>query len=266
MDSVRRQEVPVKRVPSWTSNGVGAALLALVCVPALPAQQDAFAVATIRPSAAEVRFEHDGSTETSPGTLRMRDVSVQTCIKWAYGVQSSQISGPDWIDSDKFDITAKADSPATDEQMKRMMQTLLADRFKLSFHHQNKEMKAFVLTVAKGGAKVHPAAGPDAKSFHQNSANGSVVKSMTIREWGDYISDPLHSPVVDETGLAGKYDFVIDFTPYLPDAAHNMGPDRPDATSILMAAMEGELGIKMESRKTEVEVMVIDHVEKPSEN
>jgi uncharacterized protein (TIGR03435 family) len=232
---------------------------------AVSAQQPAFAVATIRPSSAAVQFEHDGKTETTPGTLRMRDVSVQTCIKWAYGVQNSQITGPAWIDSEKFDITAKADAPATEEQMKLMLQTLLTDRFKLSFHHQSKELKAFVLTVAKGGAKVTPAAAPAAKPFHQNSANGSVVKSMTIREWGDYISGPLQMPVVDETGLAGKYDFVLDFTSYLPDAK-NMGPDRPDTTSILMAAMEGELGIKMASGKTQVAVMVIDHVEKPTAN
>jgi uncharacterized protein (TIGR03435 family) len=232
---------------------------------AMVGQQPAFAVASIRPSAAEVKFEHDGSTETTPDTLHMQDVSVETCIKWAYGVQESQISGPDWIDSDKFDIIAKADGPATEPQMKLMLQALLADRFKLAFHHQDKELKAFVLTIAKGGAKVTPAAAPDARSFHQNSANGSVVKSMTIREWGDYISQPLHMPVVDRTGLTGKYDFVLDFTAYLPDA-HNMGPDRPDATSILMAAMEGELGIKMQATKTQVDVMVIDHIEKPSAN
>ena len=232
---------------------------------AVSAQQPAFAVATIRPSAAAVQFEHDGKTETTPGTLRMQDVSVQTCIKWAYGVQDSQISGPSWIQSEKFDITAKADAPTTDDQMKLMMQILLTDRFNLSFHHESKELKAFVLTVAKGGAKVHAAAAPDAKPFRQNSANGTVVKSMTIREFGDFISQPLQMPVVDQTGLTGKYDFVLDFTPYLPDAK-NMGPDRPDTTSILMAAMEGELGITMETRKTQVEVMVVDHVEKPSAN
>jgi len=150
--------------------------------------------------------------------------------------------------------------------MKQMMQTLLAERFKLNFHRQSKELKAFVLTVAKGGAKVSPAAAPDAKPFRQNSANGTVAKSMTIREFGDFISGPLQMPVVDETGLTGKYDFAIDFTPYLPDPAHNMDGTKPDTTGILMAAMEGELGIKMESRKAQVEVMVIDHVEKPSEN
>ena len=261
---MRRQEDAVKRVLYWLST-VCAGWLVLACVPTVSAQQPAFAAATIRPSAAEVKFEHDGAIEFHGDTLSMRDVSVQTCIKWAYGVQDSQISGPGWIDSDKFDIVAKADSPATEAQMKQMMQTLLAERFQLSFHRQSKELKAFVLTVAKGGAKVHPAAAPDAESFHQNSANGSVVKSMTIREWGDYISGPLQMAVVDETGLTGKYDFVIDFTPYLPDA-HNMDVRRPDSTSILMAAMEDELGIKMETRKTGVDVMMIDRVEKPSEN
>lgn len=240
-------------------------LAGLILPHPLVAQQPAFAVASIHPSAGEVKFEHDGNTEATPGTLRMQDVSVETCIKWAYGVQESQIAGPAWIDSDKFDITAKADGPATDDEMKRMMQALLADRFKLRFHHQEKELKAFVLTIAKGGAKVTPAAAPDAKPYRQNSANGSVVKSMTIQQFGDFISQPLHMPVVDQTGLTGKYDFVLDFTSYLPDA-HNMDVNRPDSTSILMAALEGELGIKMETRKTQVDVMIIDHVEKPSAN
>jgi uncharacterized protein (TIGR03435 family) len=245
--------------PAWL-------LLACLAISsAVRAQQPAFAVATIRPSSSEVKFEHDGETETSPVTLEMHDVTVHTCIKWAYGVQDSQISGPAWLDSERYDLVAKADTPATNEQMKLMLQTLLADRFQLAFHHQSKESKAFALTVAKGGPKLSPAAAPDAKPFRQNSANGTIAKSMTIRDFADFISGPLQMPVVDETGLTGKYDFAIDFTPYLPDAK-NMGPDRPDATSILMAALQGELGLKLESRKTQVDVMVIDHVEKPSAN
>jgi uncharacterized protein (TIGR03435 family) len=233
---------------------------------ALRAQQPAFAVATIRPSSGAVQFEHDGKTDITPVTLQMHDVTVDTCIKWAYGVQISQISGPAWLDSDRFDIIAKADSPTTEALMKLMLQTLLGDRFQLTFHHQNKESKAFVLTLARGGAKLSPAAAPDAKPFRQNSANGTVAKSMTIRDFGDFLSGPVQMPVVDETGLTGKYDFAIDFTPYLPDPSKNMDATRPDATSILMAAMHDELGINMETRKTEVDVMVIDHVEKPSAN
>ena len=123
--------------------------------------QQAFAVATIRPSAEEVKFEHDGKTETLPGTLRMRDVTVNTCIKWAYGVQDSQISGPGWMEADHFDINPKADGPVGDAQMKLMMRALLAERFKLNFHREEKELKVFALMVAKGGPKLHEATGGD---------------------------------------------------------------------------------------------------------
>jgi len=256
----------MKRILDWIFRRHTGLLLLACVISTANAQQPAFAVATIRPSAAEVKFEHDGKTEMTPGTLRMQDVSIQTCIKWAYGVQGSQISGPDWTDKEKFDIVAKADGPASEEQMKLMMQTLLSERFRLSYHHQSKELTAFVLTVAKGGAKVHPAANPDAAPFRQNSANGSVVRSMTIQDFGDFLSGPLQMPVVNETGLAGKYDFVLDFTPYLSDPDHNMDVSKLDSTGIVKAALEGELGIKMELRKTEVDVMVIDHVEKPSAN
>lgn len=228
-------------------------------------QQPAFAVATIRPSARAVQFEHDGNTEFLGDTLRMQDVLVTTCIKLAYHVQDSQILGPEWLRSERFDITAKSDGPADEPTMKQMLQILLADRFQLSFHREQKEMKALVLTVAGSGSKLKLAAAPDGKPFRQNSANGTVAKSMPIGEFADFLAGPLQMPVVDHTGLTGKYDFVLDFTSYLPDAK-NMGPDRPDSTSILMVALEGELGIKMETRKTQVDVMIIDHVEKPSAN
>ena len=96
-----------------------------------------------------VQYEHDGKTETKPGTLTMRDVTVATCIKWAYGVQDSQIAGPEWLQSEHFDIVAKADEPVADDRMKLMMRTLLADRFGFVFHRQNKELAAFALTVGK---------------------------------------------------------------------------------------------------------------------
>ena len=117
----------------------------------MSASAQSFAVASIRPSAGPVRFEHDGEIQTSPGHLRMRDVTVATCIKWAYTVQDSQISGPGWLQSEHFDIVANADDPVGDKQMKLMMRTLLADRFKLAFHRQDKELRSYLMTVAKGG-------------------------------------------------------------------------------------------------------------------
>ncbi len=222
-----------------------------------------FAVASIRPSSQAVQFEHDGRTEVSPGLLQMHDVTVATCVKWAYGVQDSQISGPAWLQDDHFDITAKADGPATEAQMKVMMRALLADRFKLSFHHTSKELNAFAMTAVKGSEKLRRSANQDGRSSIQNSANGSVAKSTTMQEWANFIAGPLQTPVVDMTGLGGRYDFSIDFTPYLPSDMTNM---RPDATSVIMTAMQGELGLKLEARKEQVDVMVVDHVEQPSAN
>lgn len=241
-------------------------LAGIFCPQPLISQHASFAVATIRPSAAQVPFEHDGKTEFSADTLRMQDVTVSTCIKLAYHVQDRQILGPEWIRGARFDITAKSEGPAEEEDMKRMLQALLADRFRLTFHREQKEMKALVLTVASGGPKLTPAAAPDGKPFRQNSANGTIAKSMPIREFADFISGPLEMPVVDHTGLAGKYDFVLDFTSYLPDPTKNMDGTKPDTTAILKAALQDELGLKMESSKTQVEILSIDHVERPSEN
>jgi uncharacterized protein (TIGR03435 family) len=191
---------------------------------------------------------------------------VQSCIKWAYDVQDSQIAGPGWMGSDRFDITAKSDKPANEAAMKQMLQGLLAERFGLSFHRERREMKALILTVASSGAKLKPAAAPDGVPYRQNSANGSVAKSMPIREWANFIAGPLQMPLVDETGLTGKYDFAIDFTGYIPEPGKNMDVARPDATGILKAVLHDQLGLNIGAGKTQVEVMVIDRVEKPSAN
>jgi uncharacterized protein (TIGR03435 family) len=241
------------------------AVLAGATLGCLSASAQTFAVASIRPSAAEVKFEHDGKTETTPGTLRMQDVTAATCIKWAYGVQDRQISGPEWLQSQHYDIVAKADDPATGDEMKLMLRALLADRFKLSFHRETKELKSYAMTVAKGGHKLHEAPS-DAKPSRQNSAIGTTAKATTLKEFGDFLSGPLQTPVVDMTGLTGRYDFVLDFTPYLPEGEHAMKPDYVNTNGIIIAALQGELGLKLESKKELVDVLVIDHVEKPSEN
>lgn len=241
----------------------------LLLAPFLPraaAQKPAFAVATIRPTTQSVKFEHDGNTELVGNTLRMRDVTVATCLKLAYHIQDRQIAGPDWLQSERFDITAKADDSIDDDTMKQMLQSLLADRFSLSFHREPRQMKVIVLTVVGTHPGLKPTSAPDAKPFRQNSANGTVAKSMPIGEFADFLSGPLQIPVVDRTGLTGKYDFVLDFMPYLPDPAKNMDGTRPDATAIVKAAMQDELGLKMTGSTAAVEVLVIDHVEKPSQN
>lgn len=233
---------------------------------AAAAQKPAFEVATIRPSKESVKFEHDGKTDFSGDTLRMQDVTVDTCIKLAYHVQDRQIVGPNWLETDHFDITAKTDGAADEDTMKQMLQSLLADRFGLSFHREPREMKVIVLTVANGGPKLTPAVAPDAKPFRENSANGTIAKSMPIGEFADFLSGPLDIPIVDRTGLTRKYDFALDFTAYLPDPSKNMDGTKPDTTAILKAALNDELGLKMAAGKAQIDVLVVDQVEKPSQN
>jgi uncharacterized protein (TIGR03435 family) len=241
---------------------LGGLLLVARVVLAQGAAAPAFAVASIRPSAEAVKFEHDGITETTPGSVHMRDVTVATCITWAYGIQHGQLSGPAWIEADHFDIMAKADEPVKDEQLKLMMRALLEERFKLAFHHDQKEMRAYVLTVTKTGQKLKQAAA-DEVPLRQNSAMGSVVRALTMQEFADFISGPLQRPVVDKTGLTGRWDFAFDFTNYLPKTPEG---ERPDFEGVLNATLQGEVGLKLESEKTMVEVLVVDRVEKPSPN
>jgi uncharacterized protein (TIGR03435 family) len=208
-----------------------------------------------------VPFTRDGETEVLPQELKMQDVTLSTCIKWAYGVQQSQINGPDWLESDHFDITAKTDAPATLAQMKQMMQAMLAERFQLKFHREQKEMKGYALVLMKTADKLHPAVGEGPASF-RNSAIGFVAKSASMPEFATYVADPLGEPVVDKTGLKGKYDFSVDFTSYLPEDQSV----RPNVISVMMLALKGELGIQLQPQKITTESFVVDHAEQPSAN
>jgi len=193
----------------------------------------------------------------------MQDVTVSSCIKWAYGVQDNQIAGFEPRNAPHYDIAAKADDPVDDEHLKLMMRTLLADRFKLTFHRQTKDLSGYALVPSRTGVKFHETAA-DGKGTIRNSQTGFVAKSVSMRELADFISGPLAAPVVDETGMTGKYDLSVNLTAYVPS---DLEPGkRPDITSLVFAGMQGELGLKFEARKIPVEVMVIDHVENPSEN
>lgn len=224
-----------------------------------------FMAASIRPSVGQVQFEHDGAIQTTPGNVVMRDVLLTSCMEWAWGIQENQIVGPEWIQNDRYDIVARAEQPVAVDQLKLMMQALLKERFGLEFHHEQKELTAYEMTVAKGGSKMKEAAA-DEKPSRENTAISTIAKAITMRQFGDFISQPLRMPVVDHTGLTGRYDFVLDFTAYLPTGEKTMTTSFDNNNGIILAAIQGELGLKLESHKLPVETYVIDHVEKPSAN
>ena len=237
-------------------------LIFLIAVPATA--QAAFDVATIRPASEHVQFESNGTTEASHGTLKMRDVTVATCIHWAYGIQLPLIHGPATLKEIHYDITAKTDPNATEDQMHLMLRSLLTERFHLAFHRETAELRVYTLTVAKSGIKMHPA-DPTAPASHQNSRIGVVGHAMTLAELTDFFSDALGAPLADATHLSGRYDFSIDFTPYV-DIERTNTDVRPDPAAVLGAALKGDLGLELVKNKAPIETLIVDHVDPPTAN
>ncbi len=224
--------------------------------------QTAFDVASIRPSSGDVKYERNGIVKADHGTLTMHDVTVSTCIQWAYGISQGLISGPSSLKDLHYDITAKTEPGTPQKQMRLMLRELLRDRFKLAFHLEKRELRVYTLVVAKGGIKMHLSA-PGGEMFRENSATGMVAHSISMQELADYLSDPLETPLTDATGLPGRYDLTIDFTPYVDMKRDDV---RPDPAAVLGAALKGELGLELVKAKQQMDVTVVDHVEPPTPN
>ena len=208
------------------------------------------------------------------------NVTVNWLIKFAYNVHAHQIEGgPAWLDSARYDVVGRPDTPGqpNKDQMKLMIQKLLADRFQLKFHTEKRELPVYAMVVLKSGAKITVSAA-DPNAFPGiGFAQGPGVLSLIGRNTGlDGVARALQSnvldrPVVDQTGLTGRYDFNLKFTPdqsqianfgTLPPGAAN----DPDAPPDIFAAFEQQLGMKLLSTKAIVDVMVIEKIERPSEN
>jgi bla regulator protein BlaR1 len=259
-----------------------------------------YEVASIKPNSSgtnmvRLMFSPDGLTATN-GTLQM-------FINAAYRIDDNQISGgPSWLKSDHYDIEAKMDSATADAlhklseeqariERQRMLQALLADRFKLTIHRETRELPIYALVIAKNGPKLQEAKpgdtypngikGPDGHAgagMMFMSGRGSVTgQGIPISDLVRFLSRQLGRKVEDKTGLTGKYDLTLQWTPDESQGAMFKGPSSepqgsaspppPEATGpSIFTALEEKLGLKLESQKGPVETLVIDHVEKPSEN
>jgi uncharacterized protein (TIGR03435 family) len=238
----------------------------------------------------------------TPDSLSATGGTLQMLIESAYGIQDHQISGaPDWLQSERFDIEAKMDSAVADEIRKldpdqrmaarqHMLQALLADRFKLTIHRETKELPVYALVVAKNGPKLQEAKpdatypngikGPDGvgRAGMMRMGMGELTaQGVPLANLLGSLSRQLGRKVVDKTGLTGKYDFMLHWTPDEsqgpmfkgtdggPQGSNAAAPPESSGPSIFTAIQE-QLGLKLESQKGPVEMIVIDHVEKPSQN
>jgi uncharacterized protein (TIGR03435 family) len=236
-----------------------------------------FEVATIKPNPS-------GGASLQQLTINGRNFTIRNgslgdLIAFAYNVQMKQIAdGPSWMDADRYDIAAVPDvegAPNVD-QLRNMVRKLITDRFKLTFHHDKRELAAFVLTVGKTGQKLTPS---EAKGLLPNIGVGSATNGMKLTLQNATVTDftgflqflVLDRPVVDQTGIAGRYDITVTFTP--DDSQFNGHPpkvpalaDGTEPAPDLYSAIQLQLGMELSAEKTQVDVIAIDHVEKPSAN
>jgi len=304
---------------------VGAILIGFVSVTPSHAQsaaQNAVAAAPVfEYEVATIKAYKPGKDE-GPGVMRVgisnapdgfsaSGATLQMLVQQAYGVQSFQIIGaPDWFNSDRFEIDAKMESSVADalkkmtnddrtQMRQKMLQGLLADRFKLTIHRDTKELPGYTLTIGKNGSKLAEAKPIDAAAastpaagrgglgrggLSVNAGAGGVTVTANASPMTSLvrtISNFLSAPVIDKTGLTGNYDFAMTWmpdnfgggalgiaTPSHDGAASGAAPDPSGdaAGPTLMVALEEQLGLKLEKGKGQAEIIVVDHVEKASDN
>jgi uncharacterized protein (TIGR03435 family) len=206
------------------------------------------------------------SIEANPGSLNMRNISLKSAIRWAYHVMDYQISGPDWLGYERFDIMAKAAGPAPEAELRTMLQALLAERFQLKLHKETKELPAYVLLIAKGGIKFHESKEEGEMVTAQDKNHMTItMKRVPASQFIEMLSGALRAPVINNTGLEGRYDATIDVSKYMADVAPKDG--QFDPVPLIVTGLQEELGLKLESKKMPLDLLIIDHAEKvPVEN
>jgi uncharacterized protein (TIGR03435 family) len=210
----------------------------------------AFDVASIKPN-----LQGPGSSGISSETGRIaaRNVTLKGCIHSAYDIPEAQIfGGPKWVDEDRYDIDAKAPGPAGDHEMMVMLRSLLTERFKLVFHRETRPLSSYTLVVGKKGITAKRSE-PGTNWTTSSSRRSIDATACTMEHLAAKLAGVLHAPVVDRTGIDGAFDFKLEWTP-------------DELQSGVFAALEEQLGLKLEGRKVPTEVIVIDSVVKPSEN
>ena len=225
-----------------------------------------FEVASIKPIGASNDGYSSSGIKTGHGRLDAVNVTLKRCIMGAYGIGPHELSGgPDWINSERFMIAAKAEQPIDDDgALMVMLQNLLVERFKLVIHRETRTMQAFVLEVGKNGPKLEKAEGGPAET---NTSNGKGSVSIEARNtdlpaFAQRLAREMELPVVNQTGLPGIYNFKLRWTPENSKALIDGTAEWPS----IFTAIQEQLGLRLHSQKAPVEVLVIDHVEKPSEN
>jgi|SRR5579883_3114666 len=286
---------------------------------AQPPASPNFEVASVKPSPPQpagqfAMRQRGGPGSPDPSQYTVEGFPLSRIIQTAYNVRGYQVTGPSWIDTERYDIMAKIPAGTTQEQFQLMLQNLLAERFKLKIHKDSKEVPIYALVVAKGGVKMkesapldpsdpanNPPSGPlpvgrDGRPQLPRGGRGMMISMgpnglhmeaarTTTAQLADVLSNQLGRPVVDETGLKAQYEYKLDFSPEglqmmrgMPagpphggDGGRGPGPgaggEGREAGPSIFTAVQEQLGLKLDSRKGPVDLIVVDSAERtPTEN
>jgi uncharacterized protein (TIGR03435 family) len=239
----------------------------------MPADADpGFEVATVKLTNPDQR---NGGIRIQGHQFSATNLSVSNLLLMAYGMHPTQIVGaPDWIDKERYDVLGKPDVEGQPNQrrMQALLQKLLADRFSLKFHHEKRELSVYLMVAGKTGVKLTTAEG-DPKGDPAMYSTGPFTlyaKNATMADFAGYLQrGVVDRPVLDRTGLTGRYDFGMIWRPEVPLGGPGNNPPLPadlESREDVYTAIQQEVGLKLEAAKTSTEVMVIDRLEKPSEN
>ncbi|HTW31461.1 MAG TPA: TIGR03435 family protein [Candidatus Sulfotelmatobacter sp.] len=219
------------------------------------------------------------------------NVTMSALIQEAYGIQANQIAGgPDWLNTDRFDVQAKLDKPQTPNLgprpekyhsiIQQLLQTELTQHTQLAVHTETKNLPTYALVAADGGSKLQPAPTSDSQGegmmgvhrmMTQNGPSGQVVglsaQGTPMADFASQLSLQLGTPVIDKTGLKGNYNFNLQWaTDGAADGNDNSAGQNADAARSMSAALQQQLGLKLVPQTRPMPVVVIDHIEKPADN
>jgi uncharacterized protein (TIGR03435 family) len=233
---------------------------------AQPAPAPRFEVAAIKPTPSD-QWDGPSGGDEGKGRYTMYNRTLKRYIMAAYSLGPNQIvGGPPWLDADRFDISAKAEQPVdADEVLMEMVRTLLAERCKLAVHRESRPIAVYVLEVAKNGPKLEKVT-DSATSATTNSSRGSIdAQAITMTRFAEVLSRQMDLPVVDKTGLDGSFNLKLKWSTQTERPTPPGHLPSIDTGSSIFAAIQN-LGLRMQARKASVEMLVIDHVERPSQN
>jgi uncharacterized protein (TIGR03435 family) len=252
------------------------------------AQSSAQDTAAVAPSYATVSIKPDKSglqwqtMKLGPGELTVTNETLQMLIRHAYQVQADQIHrGPSWLDSERYDVQAKVDKSAVenlqrlapaqaDLEQRQMMQAFLADHFKLAVHRETTSVPVYELVLAENGPKLQQSLPGDAEAQGRviQVGNGHITgREVPIATLASLLSEQLGHTVVDKTGLTNHYDVTLEW-PTSGDGQQGTesSPSNESSKAAIFAVLQDELGLRLEPHEVPMEILVIDHVERPTQN